>query len=412
MTTLTVIIARFAENLEWVHQIKDSVCVKSIIIFNKGSDDIRTLDPHPKIRIVKSENHGREGGTYLDYIIRNYDTLPKNIIFTQGDPLEHNEHFLHFFDEHTLPKYINKNVCPMTTQWMARQNIPPQKYVAHNNSYDSGQLRYIQYYANSANLQICSHSSFIDAGIVHVGETFKQKYDTGHILKYVCATLDIPAPKTIIPICLCACFFVKKKNILRHPKSVYVKLRTFLYGSTKQGGTEGYVLERLWQYLFTGNSYDTVHETVAELVRRCDSNISVYCDNRKTIWHKQVHQCSELIENPDTYLKYTVNNETKMLPGIDFIGRDTSVEPCSSLEHYLYRDRFIGAHALIKVFCNRRKHMWYKNVNHCSAIIKNEHTCIIFLKDGQVQWLVGVEYVGKELHSVQCFDLQTAIDTF
>ena len=51
-------------------------------------------------------------------------------------------------------------------------------------------------------------------------------------------------------------------------------------------------------------------------------------------------------------------------------------------------------------------------MNHCSAIIKNEHTCIIFLKDGQVQWLVGVEYVGKELHSVQCFDLQTAIDTF
>ena len=57
------------------------------VIYNKGNNNIN--ENINKDNIIKSLNVGREGGTYLQYIINNYYNLPNYILFTQANPLEY-----------------------------------------------------------------------------------------------------------------------------------------------------------------------------------------------------------------------------------------------------------------------------------------------------------------------------------
>ena len=49
------------------------------VIYNKGNNNIN--ENINKDNIIKSLNVGREGGTYLQYIINNYYTKPKMFMF-------------------------------------------------------------------------------------------------------------------------------------------------------------------------------------------------------------------------------------------------------------------------------------------------------------------------------------------
>ena len=69
-----IVIARFAHSLEWLSDIKIPY-----IIYNKGEDDL-------KFSNIRIPNRGREGETYLRYIIENYNNLPDMIIFCQDWP--------------------------------------------------------------------------------------------------------------------------------------------------------------------------------------------------------------------------------------------------------------------------------------------------------------------------------------
>ena len=91
---ISVVIARYNEDVDWINKIKDTPSIEQIIIYNKGEDDIFFEDT--KIKILCPFNIGREGGAYLDYIIDNYESFPENIIFTQADPFVHNNTFLNF----------------------------------------------------------------------------------------------------------------------------------------------------------------------------------------------------------------------------------------------------------------------------------------------------------------------------
>ena len=73
---LTVVIARYNEDISWVDQLN---C--NYIIYNKGGN----LDREH----IKLPNVGRESNTYLNFIISNYHTIQSPIAFVQGDPFYH-----------------------------------------------------------------------------------------------------------------------------------------------------------------------------------------------------------------------------------------------------------------------------------------------------------------------------------
>ena len=117
MSTTRLICARYNENINWLLPLNDDL----ITIYNKGPDDLHLF---PKDKIIKLENLGREGATYLYHIIQNYDNLDDYTVFIQGNPVDHvfcteyersyNEIFNTFRENKSYDfKYISKHFIPV-----------------------------------------------------------------------------------------------------------------------------------------------------------------------------------------------------------------------------------------------------------------------------------------------------------
>ena len=74
-----LIVARYNENLDWLNSLVETESwIRNVIIFNKGLDNIKLSKKTKNIIKIKNvPNIGREGGTYLNYIITNYKCLPE-----------------------------------------------------------------------------------------------------------------------------------------------------------------------------------------------------------------------------------------------------------------------------------------------------------------------------------------------
>jgi hypothetical protein len=84
---MKVIVSRYKEDLSWVVDIKHPY-----VIYNKG-------DFFPSY--INVPNEGREGETYLRYILENYDNLPETLVLCQGNPFDHCRDFIHWVNEYT-----------------------------------------------------------------------------------------------------------------------------------------------------------------------------------------------------------------------------------------------------------------------------------------------------------------------
>ena len=80
----------------------------------------------------------------------------------------------------------------------------------------------------------------------------------GNYLHFMCGSSGIPIPQTIIPYCWSAIFYIKNTSVYYNPRESYIKLRNILLSSDLQGGYQGFVLERLWYYIFTHKSYNSL----------------------------------------------------------------------------------------------------------------------------------------------------------
>ena len=83
--SVTLVIARYNENMDWLnHFLNDSKY--TIICYNKGSE---LLNLSEKISQIRLPNVGREAHTYLYHILTNYDNLTDYTVFVQGNPFDH-----------------------------------------------------------------------------------------------------------------------------------------------------------------------------------------------------------------------------------------------------------------------------------------------------------------------------------
>lgn len=80
ITPIQLVIAKFNEDISWIKDINIPY-----VIYNKGEFNEN---------FINVPNNGREGETYLRYIIENYDRLPEIIVFAQGNPFEHYRSFI------------------------------------------------------------------------------------------------------------------------------------------------------------------------------------------------------------------------------------------------------------------------------------------------------------------------------
>lgn len=81
---MIIVVARYNEDLAWLKKVP-----WEYIVFNKGKSLPKWVRNE-----IKLQNIGREGHSYLTYIIDNYENLPDYTIFVQGDPFAHSQELI------------------------------------------------------------------------------------------------------------------------------------------------------------------------------------------------------------------------------------------------------------------------------------------------------------------------------
>ena len=240
---LNIVIARYNENIDWALPYNDIV-----LVYNKGNNNI------PKFsNVFNIQNIGREGHTYLYYIVTRYNELPNRTIFLQADWFSHNETILYGIDnyERHLP------VQPMGLVYLRKKNIPPIEIELKFTKCTDYGFKYITVPVTGDH-DYAGEAYFHDDGVKHNMNAYKKEnpktakisiFDSFLFYSKFPRQLN-PLPTTCIHCTWCALFSVCKENILLYKPEIYYNISKELVRLNPQGGTNGYILERLWLWLF------------------------------------------------------------------------------------------------------------------------------------------------------------------
>lgn len=336
-----LVVSRYNEPLDWIQDIRDFD--GHITVYNKGNPLPAPPDnpDHPDAPITTIRrilNVGREGETYLHHIIKQYNSLADITWFVQADPFHHNKNF-HALLARTSD-YEHQPFTGLSTHYCRTANVPHQHNVNINNAYDTRHHQTIEYLIHASSLQVVGHSEFIDRPLMSVPQRFQRRYNTPHTIPYVCHLVGLPLPPRHVPFTYSACFAVHKRSIHRHPKVMYQKMRDVLLKSNHQGAFQGYVLERMWSYIFTGRGYNTVQEYwLSVFYRRIEPrhrHVGLFCKSKKRLVIVRLRHTDHIHSCPKTVCLFQLdsNDFVRRLPGVTFDAPSTCVVHavrCSSL---------------------------------------------------------------------------------
>jgi len=238
-----LVVARYNENIDWVLAYNDIA-----IIYNKGPDP-----ELPFQKLINLENIGREGHTYLYHIIKNYENLNKKTIFLQGSPFEHNETLLFGIDNHEK----TLDVQPLGLQYLNDLKIPPSNILnTYKNKTNYG-LEYLVLNIDHDCMYVGEYF-FHDRGIISLQKTYKERFlDCKSLIQNFLERSNFPI-KTPMDDCIrmtfCGLFSATSNKIKKYSVEVYQGLINELTNFNNQGGENGYILERLWLYIFEDNN--------------------------------------------------------------------------------------------------------------------------------------------------------------
>lgn len=275
----TIVIARYKENIDWIFDLlKSQSWIHKVIIYNKGPP-IELNKNIKKVKIVDDQNVGREGKTYLDFIIDNYDELSENKSYTwflQANPFDHSPDLFNLLHINSVSKY-NPYFQTLSCQYIP--NFP--KNTQKDKRFNINNNKIINYYIDKTTQQCVDCHEFFDNKHdekVQYLDQYIQNTQHDCYIDYMCKECGINTPKKIIGYSWAALFCVHSALITQHNVNVYKKLRTLLLQHDDQGGYEGFALERFWNYLFTGETYNNTEEIYKELFNVQFSKYVAMCD--------------------------------------------------------------------------------------------------------------------------------------
>jgi len=235
---LTIVVARYEEDVQWTEAYSD-ICT----LYNKGASKVEGLP-----FVIRLPNMGREGHTYLYHILSNYNSLSKNVVFTQADPFPHNPTILCAIDA------IEKTCSIQPLGYIYSETIPSKELVKVAEKTTDYGLKYLVSRINR-NLQIVGPVAFDDMGINQFIEDHKHIYPSQAQMTLVdaflkrCGLTSLISSDTI-PFTFAGLFKVNREVIRVHSKETYSNMLYELTLIHPQGGLNGYILERTWLHLF------------------------------------------------------------------------------------------------------------------------------------------------------------------
>ena len=282
-----LLVARYDEHLDWIGELLDQWSwIKNVLVINKGGPILAPLPPE-KVIVRQARNVGREGESLLHYIIQDYDRLPERLWFMQGDPFTHQPQVKKLFDPEIVALY-NNSFQPLTMQFAEYARIP-ESLLAAEETQLNGMVRQVYLQAATGGIKFATGLDEDDAIASSLGvlgfTNILNEMQTEHkvrartqTVRAVCTYLNMTPPEkpeTLIPYTMSAMFALSGKSVKRYPKKFYEDARRWLIyedrtgyeqvqkaplgngvdtcNYLRQGGKRGYLLERLWQYMFTGH---------------------------------------------------------------------------------------------------------------------------------------------------------------
>lgn len=197
------VLSRYKENNNfWTEYLKQYGY--DILIFNKFSGD--NLLP----------NVGREGHTFIYYIVNNYDSLPDEILFSQFAPMDH----------------FNNFPCPL-----GYKGTKHMDYFLNGYIYDFIGIRPhdFRYKINNSPMHWLDFLTFL----------YDKTLLDNEISRLLCCGTSMNGV-----------FRTTAKAIKRHPKIFYEKILSLL--STSVSPRSGYFFEFMWKFIFTNYCNNTL----------------------------------------------------------------------------------------------------------------------------------------------------------
>ncbi len=240
-----VVIARYAENLDWVTQIPAGF---SVHLYNKGAPVTSPAVVKRIDRITDCENTGRESGTYLRHIAGMGPPSDGYVVFVQGDPFEHSPDFIKLLQAWTQWA----DVQPLSWRWKLKRDIPPTPILQRETSDFIDGLRVRP---EIFSLQNWGPLGFYDAGTLWLDTTYRSIHGmpegtsiASHFLrKCGCDALAAQADAHLLGRFSYGAVFAARQSRLATLQGPSLDL---LRKAALNHQVYGYVLERLWLHLF------------------------------------------------------------------------------------------------------------------------------------------------------------------
>ena len=237
MAARELVVARFEEELEWLHEVPSDM---AITVINKGPPIDEPLPPRTRVIQTANTPHAREAGSYCLWIGQRYDHLPQHVYFTQARWDDHSPAFLDRLREPPIDGYrgltrrYNDSIPPPSL-------LPQDPLEERDEWFNAWTLNFLQFedpesakYSN--NLQILnglpSGSNSVNAWMQLIG--VREEH--------------LPLVPSVARFTYGAIFSVPRRMILQHRRSVYERLGE----QVARDWTMGYVAERCWRILFEG----------------------------------------------------------------------------------------------------------------------------------------------------------------
>lgn len=202
-----MVLSRYNESVDWIQSVVS--LFDEILIYNKGGDDFYIENTST----INTPNVGREGQTYLKYIIDNYDNLSDYILFCQSHPFDRGWHNnVNFFIENL--KQINAKSSNL--ELMGIIGCETLEICAPHPHHHDNELKYKEEYEK---IFECLYPG-------------KLIYSSG------------------------ATIWVSKQNILNRSKEFYLYLNEKM--NKEIHPVFGWILERFWHTIFNPNIKDKI----------------------------------------------------------------------------------------------------------------------------------------------------------
>jgi len=224
-----IVVTRSGEDLRWLNALAGI----SAVVYNRGGLDSLLPSPRENLKVVKSENTGREDDSMMRHIVENYEVLPNITVFVQGWPFEHCPGLLD-----TLPRTL-----------AAMQNPEQEQSGPGGDGLVPLSTQFWQYSMSKRLIGLAkelveSHSAADDPDPSYSAEVLYEE---------TCKSILGTCPETQW-VTEGAQWAVTRERILKFPKSSYV--RALALGEGYEHKWRGLVLEALWPELWGAPNWE------------------------------------------------------------------------------------------------------------------------------------------------------------